>query len=140
MKGLGFASVVKLLGETEIGNDAVARGVQEDVFRLQISEYYAVPMSGSQLYSPRRCSAVSSQILQSQNQIRRVKPRPYMTQRPRHLQLRRQIPTGIEVHDKVEVLAVGKGVVETGDKVVMGFVDGEALEDGKFSEDVWELV
>lgn len=57
-----------------------------------------------------------------------------------NLHLRRQIATGVEVHDKVKVFFIGKSVFELGDESIVWCFDCEGFEDGEFGEGVIEFV
>lgn len=95
---------------------------------------------------PCRCLALAPrgqmglQIFQALDDVDGVESCALVTQYAMNFHLRGEVPAWIELHDKVEVLAVGECVMELRNGPVVGLFDGETLQNGQLREGVLELL
>ena len=114
----------------------MAFGVEQDIFGFKISDDDAVSMPPQTFStsSQKETREHHSQVFETLDNVAAVKPRPVMSQYPEDLHLRRQIPTGVEVHDEVEVLPVAESMMQGRDEWVVRLVLCESSEDGDLGE------
>jgi hypothetical protein len=130
-----LAAIAEIFRKPEVCQYSVSPRVEEDILRFEIPDDDSMAVA---MFSSRPIwvvtGQVNSQILDTLHDVSRVETGSVMAQYAVYLHLGSEVSTGIELHDKVEVFAIGETVMELGDEGVLGLLDSESSENVQFGE------